>query len=151
MSTAAAARPVADDGYLMCGVGACRILIATSAIVRISEVASAPGEAQSSEQQAPQRLDLGALPGVGPGEQPGIQRPSLDIRFGAATRRLEVDWVGKIEQVAPAEFIELPAVFELACQYFDAVCARPFEGAHALRLARTPPAGWQDQTPVAPL
>ncbi|MEI6319444.1 MAG: hypothetical protein WCS09_13085 [Pseudomonadota bacterium] len=148
MSTAGSARAEAVHDYLVCGVGTCTILVATGTIIRISEAGAAPGAQQAP---GPEPLDLCSLPGIVPAVQPGAGSPTIDVRCGTSARRLPIDWVGRIETLAPADFIELPPLFELARRYFDAACVRPFDGVHALRLASLPAAGQPDQVPAEPL
>lgn len=132
---------------LLCGVGMLALLVPTGMIVQVGTSGS-----RDAEDPPPEPLDLRILPGAGgnsavdgrartdeagPGED---ESPRIDVRLGAATRRLRVDWIGHIETVAPEEFVAIPPLFGLARQYFDAACIRPFSGSHPLRLAMAPPA-----------
>lgn len=119
------------EAYLLCGRGALAMLVPTGAIVHVEEAGTeAPGP------ESPEPLDLGTLPGIGTGTDGLALGPGhgIDVRLGPTTRRLKVDWIGRIEPVATDAFVEVPALFGLARRYFDAACIRPFGGAYPLRL-----------------
>jgi hypothetical protein len=119
-----------DDPYLFGRVGPFAVLLPAQLVnhVRITDD-------RSEIADQPDLIDLRRLFKTDELLQPTLVK--LHCEAGEECGIL-LDRVGQIHLIAASEFLSLPASFSYAKMLFDAVCSRPTEGLHALRLRSDP-------------
>lgn len=119
-----------EDSYLFGRVGPFAVLLPAQLVnhVRITDDRSEAADRSGL-------IDLRRLLGT-----EDLARPTLVKLRGEAgkERAILLDRVGQIHLIDDSEFLSLPASFSYAKMLFNAVCSRPTEGLHALRLRSDP-------------